>query len=92
MSKKVNPRRIPVTQADVNKAKEAAVAEACELAQTILFSVLRDKEGFTYEDLQRVWDEVNSLSESIAEGYVSVADLRNALKQEDGIILRGTRR
>ena len=92
MKKKVNPRRRPVTQADINKAKNSAVEDACELAQTIVFSVLRDKEGFTNEDLRRVWDEVTSLSESIVQGYVSVADLKNVLKQEAGIILRGAHR
>lgn len=33
----------------------------------------------------QVWDEVNYLSESIVQGYVSLADLRHTLRTERGI-------
>lgn len=79
---KTNPRRRPATQADVERAKKAAQGEAISLAMTIMFTVLLDKEGFTQEDLQRLWREVNDLSDSIAQGYVSAADLRNVLRRE----------
>lgn len=79
---KTNPRRRPATQADVNRAKKDAQSEAISLAMTIMFTVLLDKEGFTQEDLQRLWREVNDLSDSIAQGYVSAADLRNVLRRE----------
>lgn len=86
--KKVNPRKKPVTQADLNKAKNAAISEAIEMAWSIMFTVLRDKEGFTTEDLQRTWGEVNNLSDSIVQGYVNVADLKNVLKQEEGLVFK----
>lgn len=79
---KTNPRRRPATQADVNRAKKDAQGEAISLAMTIMFTALLDKEGFTQEDLQRLWREVNDLSDSIAQGYVSAADLRNVLRRE----------
>lgn len=79
---KTNPRRRPATQADVNRAKQDAQGEAISLAMTIMFTALLDKEGFTQEDLQRLWREVNDLSDSIAQGYVSAADLRNVLRRE----------
>ena len=79
---KTNPRRRPATQADVERAKKAAQGEAISLAMTIMFTALLDKEGFTQEDLQRLWREVNDLSDSIAKGYVSAADLRNVLRRE----------
>lgn len=79
---KTNPRRRPATQADVERAKKAAQGEAISLAMTIMFTALLDKEGFTQEDLQRLWREVNDLSDSIAQGYVSAADLRNVLRRE----------
>jgi hypothetical protein len=75
MSGKVNPRRRPATQADVIKAKRQAQEEAVKLAWSILFTVLRDKEGYDLEGLQRVWQEVDELSESIVKGYCTVADL-----------------
>ena len=85
--KKINPRRKPATQADVNKAKKAATDEAVTLAWSILFTVLRDKEGMGIDDLKRIWKEVDDLSDSVVQGYVSVADLRNVLKEELGVEL-----
>lgn len=82
---KINPRRRPATQADVIKAKNDAVNEAVKLAWTILFSVLWDKEHYTPEDMQRVWKEVDALSDSIVKGYCNVSDLRNVLREEAGV-------
>lgn len=83
--KKVNKQRQPRTAADVARAKKTAVDDACKLAWTILFTVLADKEHYTVEQLQRVWHEVDYLSDSIAKGYVNCADLRNVLRTEYGI-------
>lgn len=60
--KRVNPHRRPATLADVQKAKKAAQNEAVTTAWAIFFSALRDKEGFGYTRLRRVWDEVNYLA------------------------------
>ena len=84
MKKKVNPRRRPATQADVQRAKQKGQEEAVKLAWSILFTVLRDKEGYDLEGLQRVWKEVDDLSDSIAKGYCTVTDLRDVLKQGIG--------
>ena len=84
MKKKVNPRRRPATQADGRRAKQKGQEEAVKLAWSILFTVLRDKEGYDLEGLQRVWKEVDDLSDSIAKGYCTVTDLRDVLKQEIG--------
>lgn len=84
--KKVNPRRIPATKADVEKAKRQTQDIAITSAWAIFFSVLRDKEGFGYKRLRRVWDGVNYLSDSIGKGYVDIDDLVNELK-EYGITL-----
>lgn len=80
--KKVNPRRKPATQADVERAKTDAQAEAINIAMAIFFTVLCDKEHADKEIMRRVWDEVNDLSDSISKGYVSVSDLRDVLKRE----------
>ena len=84
--KRVNPRRKPATQADVEKAKRQAQDIAITSAWAIFFSVLRDKEGYGYKRLRRVWDEVNYLSDSIDKGYVKLDDLVNELA-EYGITL-----
>lgn len=42
----------------------------------------KDKNGFSNEELQDTWDNVENLSESIKDGYVSVYDLRTVLREE----------
>lgn len=85
-NKKVNPRRRPASMQDVTRARRAAQEEAVVLAWALLFSALRDKEGFGPKRLRRVWDEVNYISDSIRKGYVKPRDLISALA-EDGIVL-----
>lgn len=86
-SRKPNPNKIPVTKADLDRAKKEATDESVGFAWAIFFSVMRDKEGYSRDDLQRLWGEVESLCDSIAKGYVNVADLMNTLKEEAGIRL-----
>ena len=86
--KRKNPHRIPATKADVEKAKSKARDEAIELVWSIFFTVLRDKEHATMEDLQRVWKECEDLSDSIAKKYCTVSDLRTILKEEEGVNLK----
>ena len=87
MKKKTNPRRIPATRADIQKAKKDATSEAISFAWAIMFTVLHDKEGWGKVRLQRLWSEVGELSDSIAKGYVSVTDLKHTLKEEMGVEL-----
>ena len=86
--KKVNPRRRPASQADVLRAKRQAEERSVNTAWAIIFTVLRDKEGYDVDGLQRVWSHVNDLSDSIAQGYCTVADLKDILKQEEGAVLK----
>jgi hypothetical protein len=85
--KKTNPRRIAATMADVEKAEKNAQSRAISYAFSIFFTVLLDKENADMEQLQRIWREVNDLSDSIARGYVNVSDLLYTLKTEYGIEL-----
>ena len=77
--KKVNPYRIPATQGDVEKAKRQAQTHAINMVWAVFFTALRDKEGFGYTRLRRVWDEVNYISDSVSKGYVKLDDLVNEL-------------
>ena len=86
MKKKTNPRRRPATQADVNRAKKEAQDQAVKIAWAIMFTCLRDKEGWGKIRLKRLWGEIDNLSDSIAKGYVSIKDLM-AVLGEDGIEL-----
>ena len=85
--KKVNPRRKPATMADVDRARDEAVRETVRFCMVIFFTVLLDKFAASKEDLQRVWDEVNSLSDSVKQKYVSLADLKTVLVEEYDIHL-----
>lgn len=84
--KKVNPYRIPATQGDIEKAKRDATNTAVASTWAIMFSVLRDKEGYDYDRLRRIWDETNYLADSIARKYVKIDDLIEEL-WENGIAL-----
>ena len=79
----------PATMADVEKAKRNAQNKAISITWAIFFSVMRDKEGWGKVRLQRLWKEIEDLSDSIAQGYVSVNDLMKTLSEEAGINLRG---
>ena len=85
MSGKVNPRRRPATMADVNRAVEQATNDALAASAAIFLTVLCDKESADAEIIQRVWQEMQELSQSIIDGYVSVADLKDTLRKEYGV-------
>ena len=85
MSGKVNPRRRPATQADIERAAKATRDTAIRLTSTIFLSVLCDKEGADAEIVRRVWNEMNELADSVSQGYVSVSDLADTLRKEYGV-------
>ena len=84
MKKKVNPRRRPATQADVNKASDRAV----HLAIAIFLMVLKDDFDFNMEQIRHAWDRMDKLSEEVAERRIKVKDLTDTLYEEYGIDLR----
>ena len=88
MSGKVNPRRRPATQADVNRAAQQATNDALTASAAIFLTVLCDKESADAEVIQRVWEEMQELSQSIIDGYVSVADLKDTLRKEYGVDIK----
>lgn len=89
MPKRINPRRRPATMADVQRAKDTATADACRVTLAIFFTALLDKEGMDAEQLQRIWHEVEALSESVRDGYVSAPDLIRVLREEYEIDIVG---
>lgn len=83
MSKKINPRRRPVTEADIKRAQDRATDEAMKRVLYMVLYVLVDKHGATHEELAQLGSEVNYVADSIRQGYVSWADIRQALKADD---------
>ena len=84
---KINPRRKPATQEDVNRAWGEGVIEGIRCMEAIVLNCLCDK----YADQVNVgqfWDDLNKLSESFAEGRFTISDIRNMLKDEYQIMLQ----
>lgn len=86
-NKKTNPRKQPASHADVERARAQGRQQGVLDSAVIMLTVLRDKEGFEVADLQRFWSEIGDLSESIVNGYASVADMKNVLKEEAGLFI-----
>ena len=72
----------------MERAKRRAVELAIRQTQAIVFSALADKEGWDAAQLMKLWREVKDLSDSIAQGYVTIPDLMDTLRQEYGVDLR----
>ena len=86
-SGKLNPRRRPCTQADIDRAVRDTTTRATHAAMAIMLSVLLDKFGGA-DYIVDVWREVEKLSIEISEHRVSIADLVHTLRTEYGIDLR----
>ncbi len=81
MLKKVNPRKRPATQADVDKAWNDGVMVCVSNSSVIFLTVLMDKFN-AGEYLIDVWGCINKLSEEVKERRVSIPDLRRVLLEE----------
>ena len=80
MSKrKTNPARIPKTQADVDRAYERGMDFGRQTATAIFLFTLPGKEHADKEILQRVWGEIESVSEDVISRTVTVAAIRTVL-------------
>jgi dimeric dUTPase (all-alpha-NTP-PPase superfamily) len=87
--KKINPRRVPVSLADMKKNANKATDEAIHLAFAIFLTVLKDKFGFSNEDIVKAWYEADKLSEEVLkDGLVKLKDLVDMLRDEYKIDLR----
>ena len=81
--KKVNPRHIPVSLADLKKSSSKATDEAIHLAFAIFLSVLKDKVAFSNDDIVRAWEAADKLSEEVlTDGLVKMQDLIDVLREE----------
>ena len=77
----VNPRRIPRTQADVDRAYTDGIKDGSRIASVIMMSALLDKFGLD-EQIPDVWAAFEKLSKEVVERRVTVADLRTTLREE----------
>lgn len=85
MGKNTNPRNIPKTQADVDRAERKGIKAGIRHSSAIFLTVLCDKfDGRDY--VADVWREIEKLSEEVDEHRVSLKDLEKVLEDEYGII------
>lgn len=83
MAAKVNPRRVPRTQRDVDAAYDAGIAEGLNRGIELMLYVLIDKHAAPMDDVQQLARELNHAAECVAEGYVTWLDIRRMLKEYD---------
>lgn len=79
--KKKNPNKIPATQADVKKAMRYGM----ESTAAIILTVMRDRAGWKKRRLNRLWGWVGDMADSVNKGLVSIAELKESLREENGI-------
>lgn len=82
-SKKVNPRRRPLSEADVPKIRD----EAIHLAFAIFLTVLKDNFGFDNDQIVFAWERADKLSEEAKDGRIKLWDLVGVLRDEYNIDL-----
>lgn len=84
---KTNPRRIPVTQADIKRARKKAETETLDMACAIILMGLLDGGIITEDQMRPAWDAINNKSDSVVKGYCTVSDLKQTLREEYEIYL-----
>lgn len=87
MNKKLNPRRKPVNQADIDKAKKRAKEDAMRQILYLILYILIDKHDAPMEDIQQLAQEVNYYSESIAEKRITWKDIERVVRDEYKVFL-----
>lgn len=78
---KPNPRRVPRTKADVDRAYTDGVKDGSHIASVIMMSALLDKFGLE-DRIPEVWAAFEKLSLAVMERRATVADLRTVLREE----------
>lgn len=86
MKNKKNPC-VHLKASDVKRMKNEIKNEAVTAALVIFLTVMRDKFGYGVTRIKRIYEEINKLSQSISEGYVSLYDLKKVLEDEAGIFM-----
>ena len=82
--KKINPRRIPVSRADIETTKDKSI----HLCMAIFLTVLKDDFAFTQDQVVHAWNRIDKLSKEVAEGRLNIKDLIDVLNEEYDIELR----
>ena len=87
MAAKTNPRRIPRTQADVDRAYDKGLTDGTICGLTVMLYVLKDKFDAEDEQLLEFSKAFNRTIEAMNEGYVTEADLKTVVREEYGTVI-----
>ena len=79
-----NPRKVPRSQADVDKAYQRGQDDGTRGALTIMLYTLQDKFGADEEQLREFSKAFNYTLDSMMKGYIKEKDLVAVLKDEYG--------
>ena len=82
VSRLKNPRRVPMTLADVNRAEQRGREIGLEFALNIVLYVLKDKHDAPTEDILQLRDEFMYVIDSVAHKYLSYSDIVKTLKSD----------
>lgn len=82
MGNKVNPRKVPKTQADCDKALNEGRIQGCQLMLTTIIWILADKHDAPSADIKQLSEEIHYLLENISNGNVSFPLVKKTLKEE----------
>lgn len=82
MGKKTNPRKIPKTQADVDRAYQRGKDEGAKSSIIIMMYAMKDKLGATDDQLTEFFDAINYTVDSINKGYITEKDLQTVIKED----------
>lgn len=80
--KKLNPRRQPVTMAEVERVKEQTTTIAMRQLCYLFLYILIDKHDASFEDIKQLAEELNYYCESISEKRITWKDVERVVVKE----------
>ena len=89
---KTNPRRIPCSRADVERAKQEVADLVTERMLLVTYYFLKDKLGLDGDEFDFAVQRLQSLFSELEEGRITEADIRQVLKSDYDFIIRRTRK
>lgn len=81
MPKKINPRKIPCTGADVKRAHIEGIEIGIKQAIKCTLYILLDKHNAPVEDVQQLSEELSWLAQRINEGRISWSFVDRVLEE-----------
>lgn len=82
--KKTNPRRIPVSMEDVNRARTEGQTEGAKFMAATIIMALTDVHDVPDEFLKSTWEKAQKLVREQSEGRLTYQDILRTLREEKG--------